>query len=106
MWGTFPTCQEKQARWKRAPHPFRALLFLLRLLPERPVDFAVERRTTGGELALLIVLGAHQGGAVAEGAADALAVEAAVLLQLPHEIRLRKRGAADADKGNPAVAHV
>ena len=25
MWGTFPTCRGKQARWKRAPHYFRML---------------------------------------------------------------------------------
>src|SRR5262249_11506717 len=73
----------------------RRSLFL-RLLPDRAVDFLVERRAARGELALVVVLGAHQGGAVAEGAADALAVEAAVLLELPHEVRLREGGAADA----------
>src|SRR5258707_15774810 len=79
---------------------------LLRPLPERPVNFLVKRRATRGELDLLVVLGAHQSGAVAERATDALAVEAAVLLQLPHEIRLRERGAADAHEGDTAVAHV
>ena len=45
------------------------------LIPDRPVDVLVERGAAGGELAQLVVLGPHQGRAVAEGPADPLGVE-------------------------------
>src|SRR5439155_6360751 len=78
----------------------------LALLPDRPVRLLVERRAAGGILAERVVLGAHQRGAVAEGAADPLAVESAVLLQLLDEIGLSQGRTTDADEGAPAVAQV
>ena len=90
----------------RVSFPLFLGLFFLRLFPEGTVHFLVEGRTAGGELAQLVVLGAHQGRAVAEGAADALAIELAVLLQLQSKIGLRQCGPADTDEGDPAVADI
>src|SRR5436190_23076546 len=76
------------------------------VFPQWAVDLLVERRTAGRELAQLVALGAHQGRAVAERPADALAVEPAVVAELPGEVGLRQRAAADPDEGDAAVAHV
>ena len=70
------------------------------------VGLLVERRAAGRELAQRVVLRPHQRRAVAERAADALAVELAVVEQLPHQVRLRQRRPADADERHPAVADV
>src|ERR1700722_17658866 len=83
-------------------NPSRAL----RLLPDRPVHLLVKWRTARRKLAQFVVLGAHQCRAIAERAADALAVELAALLDLLHEVRLRQRRPADADEGAATVAHV
>src|SRR5262245_49865338 len=79
---------------------------LLRLVPDGAVHLLVERRAASGELAQLVVLGAHESGAVAEGAADALAVELAVLAQLAGEVRHRQRCPPDADEGDLPGADV
>src|SRR5262249_27380703 len=79
---------------------------LARLLPEGAVHLLVERWAARGELAQLVVLGPHQRRAVAEGAADALAIETAVLAELPGEVRHGQRRAADADEGDPTGADV
>ena len=79
---------------------------LPRLFPNLGIPFFVERRAAGGELAQLVMLGAHQSRAIAESAADAFAVEPSGLLKLSGEIRLGERGAADADKANSAIADI
>src|SRR5260370_21007473 len=79
---------------------------LLRLIPDRTIHFLVERRTSRRELAQLVVLGAHEGRAITERPADALAVQLAMLLKLAHEIRLRESRTTHASERGPAVAHI
>ena len=79
---------------------------LLHLFPDRAIPFFVERRAAGGVLAERVVLRTHQRGAIAEGAADALAVQLAVLEELPHPVGLGERRAADADDADAAVANI
>src|SRR5262245_54881915 len=79
---------------------------LLGKLPNWAINLLVERRAACRELALLVMLGSHQRRAVAEGPADALAVEPAVLQQLASEIGLGQSRAADADEGDASIAHV
>src|SRR5262249_59283760 len=76
------------------------------LLPDRPVHLFVERRAAGRKLPQGVVLGPHQGRAVAERPADALALQPAVLAQLLDEVRLRQCRPADAGEGDPVVADV
>ena len=45
------------------------------LFPDGPVNFLVERRAAGGELAHVVVLRSHEGRAIAERPAQPLAVE-------------------------------
>src|SRR5438034_1293526 len=71
-------------------------LLLLGLLPDHSIGVFIEWRTSGRELAEVVVLRAHQRGAITEGAANPLAIESAVVEQLPHEIGLRQRRSADA----------
>src|ERR1019366_2146933 len=84
----------------------RGWSLLLRPLPNRAVHFFVERWTARFELALFVVLRAHQSRGIAEGAANAFAIELAVLLQLPNKIRLRQGRAANADERRPAIVYV
>ena len=56
--------------------------------------------------ALVVVFGAHESRAITEGAANAFAVQLAVLLNLLDEIGLREGGPADADDGDPAIANI
>ena len=79
---------------------------LLHFLPDVAVRLLVERRAAGRVLAERVVLRPHQRGAVAERAADALAVELAVVEELPHPVGLSERRAADADDADPAVADI
>src|SRR5262249_34583095 len=81
-------------------------LFYLRTLPDGTVHILVERRTPRRELAQLVVLRPHERGAITERSADALAIELAMLLKLPHEIGLSERRAPDADERRPASAHI
>src|SRR5262245_39394599 len=84
----------------------RKRLFPPGLVPDRAVDLLVEGRASRGELAQLVVLGPHQRGAITERAADALAVEAAVLAQLDREVGLGQRCPANADEGDPSLGHI
>ena len=59
------------------------------LVPNRSINLLVERRTAGGELTKMVVLGAHQRCAVAEGPAQAFRVEHFVRHNPPAKIRLR-----------------
>src|SRR5262245_23745289 len=62
MWGTFPTCQGKQARWKRAPQSFRTLSGR----EGRPVR---QDQTAGEEDEPVVVCGAGAAGLAAALAA-------------------------------------
>src|SRR5262245_14002160 len=53
----------------------QGLLALPGVVPYRPIDFLVKRRTPRGELAELVVLRPHQGRAVTERPAHPLAVQ-------------------------------
>src|SRR5580765_6580484 len=75
-------------------------------IPDWPVDLLVKWRTASGKLAQFVVLGAHQGRAITERAAHALAVEPALLLNLLSKIRLRQCRSAYADESNLAVAEI
>jgi hypothetical protein len=89
----------KRRRWNFSRLP-------LCLIPDRPVDLLIERRATRCELAQLIVFRTHEGGAVAESAADALAVQFPVFLDLFGKIWLGQRCPADTHKSNSAVAQI
>src|SRR5262249_25467979 len=77
-----------------------------RLLPNRPVYVLVERRTTRGKLALLVMLGAHQGRAITKRSADPIPNQLSVLHQLPGKVGLRQGSPAHADESDPPVANV
>src|SRR5437868_3761958 len=79
---------------------------LFGLVPDRSINLLVKRWATGRELALLVMLGTHEGRAIAERAADALALELAVLLDLADEVGLGQRGPAHADEGGAAIANI
>jgi len=59
------------------------------LVPDRSIDLLVERRTAGGELTEVVVLGTHQRCAAAEGPAQAFRVEGFSRDDPPAKIRLR-----------------
>src|SRR5262249_6640635 len=82
------------------------LLLFLRIFPDRAVDLLVERRTAGGELAKLIVLGAHKSGAITESAAYPFSIQSAVFDQPAGKIRLRQRSPADSHESDPAVPNI
>src|SRR5262249_15454741 len=76
------------------------------LLPNRPIDLLIKRRAACGKLAPLVVLGAHEGCAIAKRSADTFALKPAMFLQLPGKIGLRQRCAADANKGYSTIMYV
>jgi len=59
------------------------------LVPDRAIDLLVERRTAGGELTEVVVLGAHQRCAVAESPAQAFRIQGFSRHDPPAEIGLR-----------------
>ena len=69
-----PTAENKRPADDSNVAPSCARLSL-RLVPDRPVDFLVEWRAAGGELAHLIVFRSHQGRAIAEGTANSFSVQ-------------------------------
>ena len=80
--------------------------FGFRFFPERAVDLFVEWRATGGVLAERMIFGPHQVRAVRERAADSLAVQAAGVGQLLHEVRLRQRASAESREGCSTERHI
>ncbi len=79
---------------------------VLSFFPDRPVDFFIKWRAAGGELPLGVVLGAHQGSAVAERAADPFTVELAMIHKLFGKIGLCERASAHADEADFALLHL
>src|SRR6266852_2413381 len=85
---------------------FSCSLFLLSLFPNGTIPFLIKRRTAGRELPQLVMLGAHERGAITESAAHTFAVQSAMFHQLAGEVRLRQRGPADADQRDLTIPNV
>src|SRR5882672_7684052 len=85
---------------------FSCSLFLLSLFPNGTIHFFVKRRTAGRELPQLIMLGAHERGAITESAADAFAIQPTIFPQPAGEVRLRQRGPADADQRDLTIPNI
>src|SRR5262245_6733889 len=72
---------------------WRALIF--QLLPDPPVDFLVERRTTSGKLPRWMLFGSHQSRAIRKRAAGSLAVKPPRFYQTASEIGMGQCRAAE-----------
>src|SRR5690242_10160582 len=77
-----------------------------RQLHDRPVDFLVEGRAAGGELAERVMLLAHQVRAESESLADAALVQLAALQGVAREVGVSQSAAADAEKADAAVPNI
>src|SRR6266436_6913455 len=71
---------------------FSCSLFLLSLFPNGTIHFFIKRRTAGRELPQLIMLGAHERGAITKSPADAFAIQPTIFPQPAGEVRLRQGG--------------
>src|SRR3954468_16519603 len=75
-------------------------------VPDRSVDVLVEGGTSRGELAHVVLLGSHQGCAIAEGPAQPLVIEGLPIRHPEAEIGLGKRTPANPHEPGPARADV